>query len=51
MYVYTWYPGMPEEGIRSQGTGIDSCGVPYKWLGLNLGPLEEQAVLTEPQVF
>lgn len=47
---------MPEEGIRSQGTGVIDvkdmvfAWAPYKWLGLNLGPLEEEPLFAELQV-
>lgn len=50
---YAWYPGGPEEGIRSPETGIaDNGKQPGGCWELNLDPLQEQQLFltSEPPV-
>lgn len=42
----------PEEGVDSLGPGVtDVCELPYKYLDLNMGPLEKQTVLLTAEPF
>ena len=44
-----WWPGRPEEGITSPGTGVtDGCELPYGCWESDPGHLEEQPVAAEP---
>ena len=41
-----WHPWIPEEGVRSPGTGVTNAwGQPYRPWEFNLGPLQEHPVL------
>ena len=43
--VHVWCPWMPEEGIRTPGTGVgEGCELPPELGERNLGPLQEQPV-------
>ena len=42
----TWCPQKGRKVVRSPGTRVtNSCGLPWDCWELNMGPLEEQAVL------
>lgn len=43
----TWCPWRSEKGIRSPGTGVrDGCDLPHRCWESNLGPIQEQVLLT-----
>jgi hypothetical protein len=44
--MHAWCPKNPEEGIRyPQNRDRDGCELPCEYWNLNLGPLEDQAVI------
>lgn len=49
-FIYTPHVCLPEEGVKSFGTGVtDGCEPWYGFWGLNLGSLQEQQVLLSPE--
>lgn len=49
-FIYTPHVCLPEEGVKTFGTGVtDGCEPWYRFWGLNLGSLQEQQVLLSPE--